>query len=332
MKVDLVASQRHYLDHLLPAWAALAPEERGVAYLAREFRAAVPDAHLLGPDTFPQGPVLVAAHDDLRYVRDGHGVLFEHGIGQSYGGARDSSYAPGYAGGVGRGRVAAFLHPNEYSAARDRERYPWLPVKVVGYPRLPALQQIPAPPPHTEAPRPTVVVTFHWHAPLCPETRSGFGHWWDAVKALHRSGTVEVLGHAHPRLMPDVSRIYERAGIEVVRRFEDVLARAHCLTFDNTSAGYLFAALRGPVVVLDNPGYRRDVHHGLRFWDAADIGPRISEPADLPAAVERALSGPWPGAARILDRVLPAIEDPATVAAQAIRTVVNQLPSVPIAV
>lgn len=329
MKVDLVASRRHYWSHLAPVWRALPEVVRGDVYLARDFRGVDPKAQLLGPDTFPQGPVMVAAHDDLRYVANGRGILFEHGVGQSYGGLRESAFAPGYAGGVDRGKVAAFLCPNEYAAQRDRARYPWLPVHVVGYPRLPGLQAIPPPPPLDASPRPVVAFTFHWHGPLCPETRSGFGHWWDAIQALHRAGDVEVLGHAHPRLMPDVERLYERAGIEVCRQFEKVLARAHCLAFDNSSSGYEFAVVRGPVVVLDNPGHRFDVEHGLRFWDAADIGPRIGDPADLPVAVKEALRGPWPGADDVLARVFPPIEGPASHAARIVQSVVNQLPTVP---
>lgn len=323
MKVDLVASQRHYYDHLAPVWQAIPLGERGDVFLGRDFRAVAPAAKdIQAPRT--GRPVLVASYDDLCRVDPGLGILFEHGVGQSYGGSRESAFAPAYVGGSGRDRAAAFLHPNEQAAARDRARYPSIPSEVVGYPRLPGLQQLPPPPPGN---RPAVAVSCHWHAPLCPETRSGFGYWWPAVKALHAAGNVEVLGHAHPRLLPDVRGIYERAGIEVVSRFESVLTRADCFAFDNTSSGFEFAAVRGPVVVLDNPGYRRGVEHGLRFWSCADIGPRISELADLPAAVDRAVSGPWPGADRLLESVFPAIEDPAGTAAARVRTVVNALRS-----
>jgi hypothetical protein len=332
--IDIVASRRHYWEHLAPVWQALPPERRGRAYLAPDLRALTPGALAL-PERPDEGRVvLAAAVDDLRHVGPGRApVLFEHGVGQSYGGARDSAFAPGYAGGTGRDSVVAFLHPNRQAADRDRAAYPHARVEVVGHPRLPSLQAVPPPPPLDAVPRPVLAVTFHWHAPLCVETLSGFGHWWPAVRALHDLGKFEVLGHAHPRLMPDVARVYERAGIEVVRRFDEVLARAHVLAFDNTSAGFEFAMVRGPVVVLDNPDYRRDVHHGLRFWDCADVGPRIQDPADLGEAVDRVLAGqPWPGAAERLARVFPMVEDPASRAANVVLTVANRLRGVPTSV
>lgn len=317
--IDLIASRKHYWDHLVPVWRRLPPEQRGTAYLDRSFRAVDPHSQPLGELTTATGHVMVASFDDLRLAKGRAPILFEHGIGQSYAGSRESAYASGYAGGTGRGDVAAFLHPNEYSAARDRDRYPGIPVEVVGSPLLAELQQIPVPPMGI----PTVAVSFHWHGPLCSETSSGFGHWWAAVKALAASREVEVLGHGHPRLLPDITGVYRRAGIEVVPSFTEILKHAHCFVFDNTSAGFYFAAARGPVVVLDNPGYRTHVNHGLRFWDCADIGPRIQDPADLPDAIQRSLDVS-PGADRILSQVFPAVEDPAGMAANAVLHVANQ--------
>lgn len=319
--VDLVASRRHYYDHLAAVWRALPPGMRGTAWLDRDLVALDPRARPL--QARPRGDnrwTLCASFADLRLAGGTQTILMEHGAGQSYGGSRETAHLGGYAGGTGR-HAALFLHPNEYAADRDRAVYPDTRVEVVGSPRLAGLQSVPLLPPGV---RPTVAFTFHWHSPACPETGSGFGYWWRAVLDLHRAGEVEVLGHAHPRLLPDVARIYGRAGIEVVPSFEQLLSRSDCLVVDNSSVLWEFAAVRGPVVVLDNPGYRHDVDHGLRFWDAADVGPRVNDPADLAGAIGEALTvTPWPGAEAILGRVFPAVEDPATTAAQAIRSVVG---------
>ena len=85
----------------------------------------------------------------------------------------------------------------------------------------------------------------------------------------------------------------QAAGLETVARFSDVIDRAGIYVCDNSSTLYEWAALDRPVVILDAPWYRRDVSHGLRFWQWADIGPRIQDPADLVEAVRHASDDVW---------------------------------------
>lgn len=317
--IDLAASHRHYLDHLLPVWRALPAEQRGDAFLAEPIRASLPGARPLAKASDSDRPVLVAGFDDLRRVA-GHAILMEHGCGQSYAGDPDNRSAaanPAYSGGDGRHGVLAFLCPNEYAAARNRAANPEALTVVVGSPRLAFLQTLPAAPPPGD--RPVVAVGFHWPCTISPEAGSGWAHWAGAVAALAAAGDFEVLGHAHPRAWNDLSAAYLDMGIEPVRTFEEVLGRAHVYACDNSSTLFEWAAVRGPTVVLDWPGCRPSIEHGLRWWDAADVGPRILEPAALPAAVRSALAvSPWPGAEERLARVFPAVEDPAAEAVAAI--------------
>jgi len=59
----------------------------------------------------------------------------------------------------------------------------------------------------------------------------------------------------------------------------------------HNSTIFEFAATGRPVVVVNCPRYRRDVSHGLRFWD--DIpGLQCDAPDELPSVIERALKDP----------------------------------------
>ena len=322
--IDLAASHRHYLDHLLPVWRALPREARGDVYLAAPLLSAVPGALPLGRLGESGRLVLVAGFDDLRRV-DGHAVLMEHGAGQSYAGDPDhraAAASPAYAGGDGRHGVVAFLCPNEYAAERNRAANPDALVVVVGSPLLAALQALPAAPP---ADRPVVAFGFHWPCPVAPEAGYGWPHWRAALEKLAAAGDFELLGHAHPRVWNDLEPAYRDLGIEPVRDFEDVLVRAHVYCCDNSSTLFEWAALRGPTVVLDWPECRPWVHHGLRWWDAADVGPRILERAALAPAIRSALNvSPWPGAEERIARVFPGVEDPAGRAAEVILGVLGR--------
>jgi hypothetical protein len=247
--VNVIASFRHYADHIAPV-AELLPADLDVA--------------------------LVAGYGDVvKARRAGHRriVLMQHGAGQSYGNRH-----PHYPGGKGNEDVGLFLTPNDYSADLWRRAYPLTPVAAVGSPRLDAL------PARESGPGPVVAVTFHFDLHLVPETRSALAWYLPALRELAQRYTV--IGHAHPR-RGDMGHFYETRGIEYVPDFDEVCRRADVLVFDNTSAGFEFAATGRPVVVMDAPWYRTE--HGLRFWDAADVGVRVDVPEALAPAIDRAL-------------------------------------------
>jgi UDP-N-acetylglucosamine:LPS N-acetylglucosamine transferase len=78
-------------------------------------------------------------------------------------------------------------------------------------------------------------------------------------------------------------------GIEPVRSFDDVIERANVYITDGSSTLYEFAAVGGPVVTLNPPFYRRDVHHGLRWWAHADVGVQCNEVELLNECVREAI-------------------------------------------
>jgi len=132
-----------------------------------------------------------------------------------------------------------------------------------------------------------VALSFHWDCRVSPEARTTWPHYQRAIPGL--AGEYRLLGHGHPRILPKLKPVYQHNGIEIASDFRQVLERADCYVCDNSSTLYEFASLDRPVVVLNAPWYRREVEHGLRFWEAASVGVQCDEPGDLSAAIATAL-------------------------------------------
>ncbi len=288
-RIDALASERHFVDHLAPVWSALPDELRGRFLVAD--RTLVRHAAGRGIEATPTSritnPLLVASYGDQKRGRRLGATSFvtmEHGAGQSYGGDPRSARHGSYAGGVDRDDTALFLVPNEQAAVRWRLAYPFTRAAVVGSPRLDTM------PSRDPGPGPVVALGFHWPCSIAPEARTAFPHYRAVLPALARRFTL--LGHGHPRFMGRLASVYRSAGIEPVESFDDVLRRADLYVCDNSSSLFEFAATGRPVVALNAPWYRRDVHHGVRFWDAASVGLQVDDPAHLASTIERALLDP----------------------------------------
>jgi CDP-glycerol glycerophosphotransferase (TagB/SpsB family) len=121
-----------------------------------------------------------------------------------------------------------------------------------------------------------------------PETGTSFDHYVDGLAGVAsklRRRRIGLALHAHPRIAAEVAAAAERMKLEFIESFAEVVERAHVYAVDNSSTLFEFAALDRPVVVLNAPHYRRDVHHGLRFWEAASVGVQVSGPAELASAI-----------------------------------------------
>jgi hypothetical protein len=271
MTVDFYAGLPHYADHLGPIWEALDPDLRGRFVSTRQVQRTTPWPVEVGsPPTRAEGPVVVAGGMELRAFRGRPTCLVEHGAGQSYVGVDHESYS----GGRGREHVELFLVPNERVAERCGGR-----AEVVGSPWVEHLRRQA----RGEAGE-AIGATFHWDCAVVPEARSALSLYAPAVARL---GTV--VATSHPRHARQHARAWRRLGVSHEARLEGLVRRCCLLVADNTSAMYEWAALDRPVVVLDAPWYRRDVEHGLRFWEMADVGVRCPSPEALVPAVERAL-------------------------------------------
>ncbi len=290
--IDALATWPHYLRFVGPIYAALPDTLRGMLYVGAEDRlidqARAYGEPLLGYPHRDGGPVIVAGHNDMAQCPDRHFIFLEHGAGQTYLGIDSPSYSGGK-----RPRVALFLTLNEQTAARERATNPDTPVEIIGSPRVDELTRHAYDRRGTRPPAAPPVVAFCWHAhiKIAPETRATYPYWWPAVKALHASGAFEVLGHGHPREWRKLRGWYEKAGIEAVEEFSEVVARADLVCVDNSSTLYEAAACGLPVLALNHPAYRRDVEHGLRFWNAIP-GVQCDDPERLPQRIALALADP----------------------------------------
>ena len=299
--IDIYASTAWYLDHLMPIATALGPDLGTI--------------HKLRPLKLRSGArtraALVASYGDLKVMRKAgyeRFALIQHGAGQSYGNDH-----PSFPGGRDQGDVGLFLVPNEHAAQRWRDVYPRASVAVVGCPKLDDL------PARVPGRGPVVAVSFHWEFRLVPETRSAYGEFAQMLPVLAQR--YKVVGHGHPRRR-EMGRVWRRMKVEHLPSFADVCRRADVYVCDNSSSMFEFASTGRPVVVLNAHGYRRDVSHGLRFWDAAGIGVNVDRPGDLLDGIARALEQrPEDVAAReaALDVVYGVRSGSAQLAAAAIR-------------
>lgn len=283
--IDLYASLPHYAAHMAPVWDQLARIDRqGFAYGPKGTE---PWVNAPVPFRERLGAFLVAGYADAQHLGPRPVILLEHGAGQHYAGLDLGSYA----GGKGWDRAVLFLSPNEVVAERWRATYPSTPTVVVGCPRLDrfAGRKVPTS-------RATVAVTFHWLNHYCPESLSALPHyqdWLPQLAAWARSAGVRLIGHGHPRLWGSIERRWAELGVEREPDLERVLEQADVFVCDSTSAGYEAAAVGIPTVWLNAPTWRRDVHHGLRFW--SDVpGPQADSPSEVIPLIEAQLADPAP--------------------------------------
>lgn len=268
MKVNTYATFAHYADHMQPIVEAL--RAHGVEVNQYTSRDDVEWGERLHPALTIRKPCdfwMIAGGVDYRSV-PGPLIYCEHGAGQTYEaderGVGHTSYSTGRLD-----RVALYLTPNLFTYHRRRRAHPEAAARLVGYPKLDHLHAH-ATGAHEGVRTNVVAFAWHWDCQLVPETNSAFPYYQHDLRhlalRLRRAGYTPVMT-AHPRIARRVSYHAERSGFEVWDS-DDVLHHAAVLVADNTSLMYEFASLDRPVVAINAPTYRKDVHHGMRFWEA----------------------------------------------------------------
>jgi hypothetical protein len=249
VKIHGLAHLSHHLDHVQAVWKHLPPSLKG------ELRTGRTRSDRGWP---AEDLVLVAGYDDVEAAPSHRLIYIEHGAGQSYGGDRRSAGHRSYSGSTHPERVVGYISPRVDVAES------W------GRPAFAAGSPICDPYPlevHNE--RPLAAITFHWPARLCPEAGTALPYYADRlaeiVMALIRQG-FEVVGHHHPRERR-LNLMWPKIGVRIASA-DEIRQRANLLIADNTSMLYEMCYLGRYVISLNSPEYRRDVNHGLRFWDA----------------------------------------------------------------
>jgi hypothetical protein len=289
--IDAYASQVHYHDHIWPIWEALETKGRFVVHPSIADRRPHDEVGAFPPPN-RRTPIIVAGHPDLTKTARKTTVLVEHGAGQTY-----ETPQAGYAGGPARGRVALFLCPNEQVAEKNRARYPDARVDVVGSPRVEWLHKRRQVAEELAVlsitRRPVVAFSFHFDCTLWPEAEWALPYYRQELASLipKLKERFDVLGHGHPRAWGQLRKFWEKVGAEPVEEFTEIVERADLYVCDNSSTIFEAAAVGIPVVLLNQPRYRRDMNFGLRFWEWAGIGPQVDHPADLEAGIDAGLDG-----------------------------------------
>ena len=315
--IDFAAYRPWWMAHMAPVADEL--ERRGHPITQAEGQDRLTDQ--------PGKVTVVASHSDMQRALKAHRrvVLMEHGAGQSY-----SNRNVSHPGGTGRQKVALCLFPNDESADRHRKFYPkGPPAVVVGSPMVDFLtERFGRVPPHPTLP--IVAVSWHFASSVSLEAGSAWPQLGEPVLSalcdMRDLGWIELLGHAHPKMMSTVAPFYEARAIPLAHDFTEVCDRADLFLIDNSSCLFEFAALDRPVIAMDSPQYRPNRHHGLRFWWAADVGLRIQRADQVANAVITALRDPVEVACQrheIIERVYPHLGEAAKRAADAIEAMMR---------
>lgn len=256
-----LSSQPHYADHINAIFRNLPRQSQG----RWEVGKAASDRRFP-----PDDIVLVAGYTDIERVQDHRTVYIEHGAGQAYTGVKDNA-SPHYHGSTHPASVVGYLAPRK-AVAESWGR----PAFACGAPICDAFELV------TFNMNPVCTIVFHWDGcRVCPEAGTALEHYGDrlddVVAALRHQGFV-VNACVHPR-DHFCETMWNRLGVEIIE--PDVARRnTDVIVADNTSLMYELAYLGRGVVSLNAPWFRRDVEHGLRFWDAVP-GLAVDDPDEL---------------------------------------------------
>lgn len=295
-RVHFFASETHYFRHLSGVCHALEADDRGLMIVpATVRREALLEGHRVYTPAAGGSKIIhsVASPSvSLAYCvsMNDHSwaeslaypvVRAEHGAGQTYKGVA----SPSYAGSEQHSKARLCLYPGVHPHQTHREKGCTSPAVVVGAPILERWIHTPE--------KPAVGFAFHWDCQICPETKATYHIWAKAldplIKSLRSKG-IQVFFHCHPRYADTFARSVKNNDFNFIADRDVFLGSITVLAADNTSLLFEAAAHGRMCIVLNSPTYRRDVHHGLRFWVVDEVGIPCDDPKDLIRCVTEALN------------------------------------------
>ncbi|MEN1760775.1 CDP-glycerol glycerophosphotransferase family protein [Anoxynatronum sibiricum] len=296
-KIDFFAWERQYFDHLLPVWEKIPDDRKGIFYMAcsvneiykniiENKKMAVKSRQsieeMVKEINLPNEKqnMLIMADNNAKYVGkiERCMVRLAHGCGQTFI-TNDPYYEL-------MQKFSLILVPNEYAQNFFQNYFPEKSIEIVGCPKLDKwsreLKRSNGKPPH-------IVFSFHFDRDFVPETKTTWPYYKEKVFELSKSLDWKVSVHGHPKIYDQISLECQEEGINTIMHFEEVIETADLYVCDYSSTIYEFAYTGRPVVLLNAPWYRRDVEHGIRFWEFSNVGINCDEPADLKSCIEQAL-------------------------------------------
>lgn len=268
-RIAALATLRDSFDHLYPIVEQLRLTGHDVPIYST-WKSADWATDFMSPTDLLFAPVdlwICASSSDAELVEPQPVVFVERGVGQTYDADERTYQSRSFCTGrIPNARL--FLCPSPWVAQRRQNRHTDSALAIcVGSPRMDQWHNLTGMHPGVE--KGTVAFAFRWNNKKIPETRSTFPllqpHLKALALALRRRGWMPV-ATAHPRIAKSVRWHTERSGF-VWWPSDEVLTGAEVLVADSTSLMYEFAAVDRRIIALNHPEWRRDVDHGLRFWE-----------------------------------------------------------------
>ena len=285
-KIDFLATEEHFAEHLLPLYHKLPEKHKGNFYTTQQATNVPWSTHdnrveiikKINSSNKERLLFLASLLTDIAEKINRPIGWINHGAGQTYDTAK-WRYKD-------HNNLHLCICSNEHYYNYVLNNSKCRNIAIIGTPKLDKWYNYKKP----KNDMPIIAISFHHDRQACSESMSAFPHFEEVLPQLFTQQKWKILGHGHPRMIDKLIKIYNQYNIEYTKDFDEVLRRADLYICDHMSTLYEFATVDNkPVVVLNAPWYRRDVEHGLRFWEHSDVGINCNNPEDLFDCIEEAL-------------------------------------------